>query len=286
MVATARADGRYQRIRRPLVIEDPLRPIAQETLRRGSSRVKVSQLDGWERQRLLIDGPKGLEPAAFWLSEDGLPMAVPTWKHLFGQANARCRREGVNLQAHAHMLRHTFAVVTLEQLQRGHIRCAGRTDAEQRGHYTRIFGDPLDWVRRRLGHRSVTTTRFTCTRWRNWRWRHAWRWCPMAGKIRATLLLSSWPMRWTGAGMSGRGSTGVGRRAQLPGGPYQPSPAVLGAPGNLVVEFVGEDRRRRNYSLDRLPLPGWHAALAAAWEPALGRAAHYGPSHPRMAPGP
>jgi hypothetical protein len=23
--------------------------------------------------------------------------------------------------------------------------------------YTRIFGDPLDWVRRRLGHRSVTT---------------------------------------------------------------------------------------------------------------------------------
>jgi hypothetical protein len=29
---------------------------------------------------------------------------------------------------------------------------------EQRGHYTRIFGDPLDWVRRRLGHRSLTTT--------------------------------------------------------------------------------------------------------------------------------
>jgi hypothetical protein len=24
--------------------------------------------------------------------------------------------------------------------------------------YTRIFGDPLDWVRRRLGHRSVSTT--------------------------------------------------------------------------------------------------------------------------------
>jgi hypothetical protein len=29
---------------------------------------------------------------------------------------------------------------------------------DQRGHYTRIFGDPLDWVRRRLGHRSVLTT--------------------------------------------------------------------------------------------------------------------------------
>ena len=30
--------------------------------------------------------------------------------------------------------------------------------AEQRGQWTQIFGDPLDWVRRRLGHRSVVTT--------------------------------------------------------------------------------------------------------------------------------
>ncbi len=30
--------------------------------------------------------------------------------------------------------------------------------AGQRGEYQRIFGDPLDWVRRRLGHRSATTT--------------------------------------------------------------------------------------------------------------------------------
>ena len=56
------------------------------------------------------------------------------------------------------MLRHTFAVITLEQLQRGHIAALGAMRPEQRGHYTRIFGDPLDWVRRRLGHRSVVTT--------------------------------------------------------------------------------------------------------------------------------
>lgn len=30
--------------------------------------------------------------------------------------------------------------------------------AEQREHWTRVLGDPLDWVRRRLGHSSVTTT--------------------------------------------------------------------------------------------------------------------------------
>jgi integrase len=49
-------------------------------------------------------------------------------------------------------------VVTLEQLQRGHIAALASMSADQRGQYTRIFGDPLDWVRRRLGHRSVLTT--------------------------------------------------------------------------------------------------------------------------------
>ena len=53
---------------------------------------------------------------------------------------------------------HTFAVVTLEQLQRGHLAALGELTDVQRGHYTRIFGDPLDWVRRRLGHRSLTST--------------------------------------------------------------------------------------------------------------------------------
>jgi len=83
---------------------------------------------------------------------------VSTWKDLFREANLRCRAHGVALSAHAHLLRHTFAVVTLEQLQRGHISTLAELNSEQRGHYTRIFGDPLDWVRRRLGHRSVVTT--------------------------------------------------------------------------------------------------------------------------------
>jgi hypothetical protein len=44
------------------------------------------------------------------------------------------------------------------QLQRGPIaELAGMTPG-QRGQYQRIFGDPLDWVRRRLGHRSAETT--------------------------------------------------------------------------------------------------------------------------------
>ena len=56
------------------------------------------------------------------------------------------------------MLRHTFAVATLEQLQRGHIAELAAMTAGQRGEYQRVFGDPLDWVRRRLAYSSAATT--------------------------------------------------------------------------------------------------------------------------------
>ena len=56
------------------------------------------------------------------------------------------------------ILRHTYAVVTLEQLQREHIRELGAMNPGQRTTYEQVFGYPLDWVRRRLGHRSVETT--------------------------------------------------------------------------------------------------------------------------------
>jgi site-specific recombinase XerD len=158
VVADAQAAGRYRSWRRPLVVEDPSKPVAVEVAGGLRHRVKVVHLDDEERSRLLIDGPDRLQPAAFWLSEHGLPLTVSSWKQMFQDANARCRTAGVRLRCHAHMLRHMFAVVTLEQLQRGHIAALAELTPEQRGHYTRIFGDPLDWVRRRLGHRSLTST--------------------------------------------------------------------------------------------------------------------------------
>ena len=81
-----------------------------------------------------------------------------TWQSMFGDANDRCRHHEVGLRAHPHLLRHTYAVVTLEQLQREHIRELGAMNSAQRTTYEQVFGDPLDWVRRRLGHRSVETT--------------------------------------------------------------------------------------------------------------------------------
>jgi integrase len=155
VIEQARAAGRYRRLRRPFVVEDPDRPIARSP---DGGRVKVAHLDPSERLRLLIDGPSGLEPAVFWLTEMGTPMTKSAWKQLFRTANLRCRSHGIRVWVHPHMLRHTFAVVTLEQLQRGHIAGQGDRNPEQRRTYSLIFGDPLDWVRRQLGHRSVVTT--------------------------------------------------------------------------------------------------------------------------------
>ncbi|MEE6168587.1 MULTISPECIES: tyrosine-type recombinase/integrase [unclassified Mycolicibacterium] len=151
---------RYQRTTGVYVVDDLQRP--GSAVRIGSAspqrRVKVAELNGSERRSLLVDGPAGLEPALFWLGEHGGPLSKSLWSKVFADANRRCVVQGVKLSAHPHLLRHTFAVVTLEQLQRGHIASLSGMTSVQRGHYTRVFGDPLDWVRRRLGHRSVVTT--------------------------------------------------------------------------------------------------------------------------------
>jgi site-specific recombinase XerD len=161
VVEQARARGTYDRIASPLIIEDPgaRRPCVTVQGQAGSTaRIPVEQLEPHERARLLVRTADGLEPATLWLGEQGLPITVSGWKQVFTAANVRCQRAGVAVRCHPHLLRHSFAVVTLEQLQRGHLADLAVMTAEQRGHYTKIFGDPLDWVRRRLGHASIAST--------------------------------------------------------------------------------------------------------------------------------
>ncbi len=155
VIKAAQAAGRYRRWPRAFIVEDRGRPVARSP---EGSRIKVAHLDPDERRRLLIDGPGGLEPAGFWLTETGGPVSRSGWKEIFRAANLRCRSAGVDLWVHPHSLRHSFAVVTLEQLQRGHIANQADQNPDQRRTYSMVFGDPLDWVRRRLGHRSVVTT--------------------------------------------------------------------------------------------------------------------------------
>jgi site-specific recombinase XerD len=153
-VARAHAEGRYDRPDEALVVEDPTRP----RVRIGDRWVTVAKLDPDERARLLVRTPQGLEPAALWLTEDGGPASTAAWKGMFRDANQRCRQLGVRLRCNPHKLRHSYAVITLEQLQRGHLRDLGQMTPQQRRSYQMVFGDPLDWVRRRLGHRSIETT--------------------------------------------------------------------------------------------------------------------------------
>jgi hypothetical protein len=63
----------------------------------------------------------------------------------------------------------------------------------------------------------------------------------------------------------GRGSTGPGRAAALPGGDYERHGPASQLPRGVVVFFHGDDDRRRIFEFSRLPLPGWHEALAAAF---------------------
>lgn len=154
-VEQAQARGAYQALARPLVVEDPRRPVI---VIRGA-RVAVDKLEPEERRRLLVRSADGqLEPAALWLNEHGSPMTPAGWKKVFQDANTRCLRHGAGLRCHPHLLRHSFAVITLEQLWRGHLDNLAEMNPKQRETYQMIFGDPLNWVRIRLGHRSVVTT--------------------------------------------------------------------------------------------------------------------------------
>lgn len=153
-VGQAREKGLYERIRKPLIIADPRRPVVMI----DGERLPIGKLDHRDRRRVLVDTPDGLEPAALWLNRYGLPSRPSAWQEMFKIANLRCERLGVKLRCHAHVLRHSFAVITLEQLWRGHIQELAAMTPRQRETYQMIFGDPLNWVRMRLGHTSIETT--------------------------------------------------------------------------------------------------------------------------------
>ena len=85
-------------------------------------------------------------------------LADRSLQQVFKDANIRCARHGIRVRCHPHALRHSFAVITLEQLWRGHLAALGEMNLDQRETYQMVFGDPLNWVRMRLGHRSVQTT--------------------------------------------------------------------------------------------------------------------------------
>src|SRR5260370_21245621 len=109
----ARARGAYDRIASPLVIEDPgaRRPCVTVRGQAGSAaRVPVEQLEPHERARLLVRAAGGLEPAALWLGEHGLPITLSRWEQVFAAADEAGERAVGARPCHPHLLRPSLAV--------------------------------------------------------------------------------------------------------------------------------------------------------------------------------
>jgi integrase len=153
-VEHARRHRLYERICDPLIIEDPTDPV----VRIDGRRLPIHKLEHDERARLLVVTDDGWEPAALWLNESGLPGQVAGYREIFKDANRRCRRHGLTESTHPHALRHSYAVIELEHLWRGHLEQLQQMNPQGRMTYQRIYGDPLLWVSRRLGHQSIETT--------------------------------------------------------------------------------------------------------------------------------
>ena len=113
-----------------------------------------------ERRRLVLCDADGeaVEPAAFWLSEIGLPVAPNSWEAVFARASRRCQAAGLAFDVSPHQLRHSFAVHMLALLIRQRFGQVAKDEDLSGTAYRRLLGDPLQQVQRMLGHSSLATT--------------------------------------------------------------------------------------------------------------------------------
>ncbi|MFB6957544.1 tyrosine-type recombinase/integrase [Streptomyces sp. NPDC056309] len=122
-------------------------------------RVPWSRVPPSIRSRLFLMDEQGrpVGPACVWLGHEARPVSLSAWEAVFVRASERCQTYGVDVTATPHVLRHTFAVHLLSALIHEQIGSVDRQELAD-GVYRRIIGDPLDHLRRLLGHSSITTT--------------------------------------------------------------------------------------------------------------------------------
>ncbi|MFE4514875.1 tyrosine-type recombinase/integrase [Kitasatospora sp. NPDC056783] len=122
-------------------------------------RVPWSRVPPGVRTRLYLVDEHGapLGPACMWLGQEARTVSLSAWESVFVRASERCRAYGIDVAVTPHVLRHTFAVHLLSALIHEQIGSVDRHELTD-GVYRRIIGDPLDHLRRLLGHASITTT--------------------------------------------------------------------------------------------------------------------------------
>jgi site-specific recombinase XerD len=133
-----------------------------EVMSRHGSRVplRLENVTPDERRRLVLcdRSGKAVEPASFWLSEIGLPIAPNSWEAVFARASRRCQDAGLAIDVSPHQLRHSFAVHMLDMLIRQRFGDVSNEADLSGAAYRRLLGDPLLQVQRLLGHSSLATT--------------------------------------------------------------------------------------------------------------------------------
>lgn len=140
----------------PLIVQEP----DQHSGVVNGKRVQWSRLSIRQRRRLV--GPDG-GSALLFVRSTGAPLDDDSWREVFMRATARCQRFDERFpRVTPHMLRHTFALETLDLLTRQALSRAQRL-ARVSGADPMLMAilrrnDPLLILRDMLGHESVKTT--------------------------------------------------------------------------------------------------------------------------------
>jgi integrase len=161
-VARAQHAGRYERLARIRVIEGAAGSARRLALSSagGTETAAVDGLSPESRRCLFRRTGRGLEPAALWLNENGMPRSAHAWQGTFQTANERIARAGLpsSFRCTPHMLRHSCA---LRWYSVGRLiwdrRLAHLTEAEQLD-FRAQFGDTWQLVQTILGHAHPQTT--------------------------------------------------------------------------------------------------------------------------------
>ncbi|WP_114944324.1 hypothetical protein [Microvirga calopogonii] len=130
--------------------------------------VETAKLTIEERRKLVEVRPLPTSGAleivdfgSLWLGEGGSPLTTAGWNAVFTQASKRLRTSSCpNVHVTPHVLRHTYAVYTLNNMLRALLEVRSRRRHLDRRNeiYERIIGDPLYTLQRLLGHRAFRTT--------------------------------------------------------------------------------------------------------------------------------
>ncbi|MFE0055383.1 hypothetical protein [Streptomyces sp. NPDC059003] len=161
-VRRAQTGGRYERMAGARLLsrvlpERRVRLIAQDG---RVSEVSLDSLGPESRRLLLRETPQGLEPAALWLNEDGMPRDPHGWEHTFTEANKRLRRLGLEgFAGAAHMLRHSCALRWFSVGRLLFDKKFAHLDGEELRDLRHEFGSTWDLMRLLLGHADQRTTK-------------------------------------------------------------------------------------------------------------------------------